>query len=228
MRLFLLTPAIAFGVACSVANGGLNQPSDSNPANNDTGSGESPDTGDDADQDPHQWVGFDAVIHLTETHASATVQLNFYPDAVDEGPSCTLAIEMKNQALQASTPDESVLAWWDNPALSADQRSACEGAARLPNPIQLGLGQLHTALLPYLSEAGVDAENTKDYAGAYIGFNASEASADQPGTAFLLGYAQSEAAESTGAWISGSFSLKGVFLFPLNESTDTGFDHGGQ
>jgi hypothetical protein len=229
MRLFLLTPGLCLWLGCAAPGSGKsNQPSDTSQGGNDTGNSETSDTATDQDQAPPVWFGLNAELQLTDSNASAKYELNFYPEAIDEGPTCTLSFQAEKQALQAHTPDASIVAWWDLPALDLSQPDGCEGIQGLAKNIQLGLGPLHSALLPYLSENGVDTTNTQDIAGAYIGFNENPSIEDEPGTAYVLGYAQSGQTEASAEWIPGSFSLTGVFLFPIAQATDTGLDHGGQ
>ncbi len=229
MRLFLLTPAICLWVGCAASgNNKYGETSDTSQAGNDSGSSGVNDTADEAEQAPHVWFGINAELDLTESNASAHYELNFYPESIEEGPTCTLSFQSEEQKLQTHTPDASIVAWWNLPDLDLSQPDGCEGTQGLAKNIQLGLGQLHSALLPYLAEDGLDTANTNHIAGTYSGFNENPSIEDDPGTAYVLGYAQSDQTDATADWIPGGFSLTGVFLFPIEQSTDTGLDHGGQ
>jgi hypothetical protein len=229
MRLFLLTPAVCLWIGCAASGSGkYGEPRDSSQENDDTSASGPSDTANDQEQAPHVWFSINAELELTESQANALYDLNFYPEAIEEGPTCTLSFQATKQTLQTHTPDESIIAWWNLPDLDLSQPDGCEGSHGLAKNIQLGLGQLHSALLPSLSENGVDTTDTKNIGGAYIGFNENPPSEDEPGTAYVLGYAQSDQTDTNAESALGSFSLTGVFLFPIAQATDTGLDHGGQ
>jgi hypothetical protein len=151
------------------------------------------------------------------------------------GPICTLEHKAEDLALLAISPDDSIVFWWDSPAAELEEDEPCAEADRLPKALQLGLGRLHSSLLPFLTEQGMEAVSPADGVyGAYIGFNTEPSTDEAPGTAFVLGYAQLDMS-GTGAQPEpsadpslGVFAIEGIFLFPLAPESDTGIDHGAQ
>jgi hypothetical protein len=228
MRLFLLTPTLILWAACA-SNGGsrTNAPNDSPVGPNDSGSKENNDTSTELAQKASVWYGLSASLKVTDLSVEANFTLNFYTDLVSDGPACSVEINDKEQAKQPYTPDESIVVWWESSGLYSSESSQCDGLVRLPKNLQIGLGQIHESLLPFLSAAGLDnTDESKELYGAYIGFNPNPSSADTPGTAYVLGYAQRNGASSDTDALSGEFSLQGVFLFPLDPETDTVSDTG--
>lgn len=228
MRLFLLTPTLILWAACA-SNGGsrTDNPNNSPVYQNDSGSKEDNDTSTSQEQKTSVWYGLSASLEVTDRSVEANFTLKFYTDLVSDGPACSVEITDKEQARQPYTPDESIVFWWESSGLYSSESSQCDGMDRLPKNLQIGLGQIHESLLPFLSAAGFDnADESKELYGAYIGFNPSPSSADTPGTAFVLGYAQQTSASSDTDVLSGDFSLQGVFLFPLDPETDTAPDTG--
>jgi hypothetical protein len=132
-------------------------------------------------------------------------------------------IDDDRQIKEQHTPDDSILIWWEGAGLYSGETSQCDGMDRLPKNLQIGLGNIHESLLPFISAAGLDESNTaQELYGAYIGFNPTPSSPETPGTAFVLGYAQRVETNPDTAPMSGDFSLQGVFLFPLEAASDTG------
>jgi hypothetical protein len=228
MRLSLLTPTLILWAACASNGGSRTDARNNSPVDdNDSGSSEAKDTSTEPAQKASVWYGLSASLEVTDLSVEADFTLKFYTDLVSDGPACSVEITDKEQAKQPYTPDESIVAWWESSGLYSSESSQCDGMDRLPKNLQIGLGQIHESLLPFLSAAGLDnTDESKELYGAYIGFNPSPSSADTPGTAFVLGYAQQTGASSDTDALSGDFSLQGVFLFPLDPVPDTVSDTG--
>jgi len=198
------------------------------PGASDTGTQESSDTATDIDDDQiAAWFGLGGTLTLTEGRISVELDIDLYGDDSDTGVICTFSSEGVVTDLIDPTPDESIALWWHSLQFEKAVSGNCADADRLPTQVQLGVGRIHEALLPYLRARGLEATN-EDTAiiGTYIGFNDPNNEQDVEDTAYLLGYASPLATESQESmdWdaLKGSFSLSSIFLHPLEALADTG------
>jgi len=223
-----MTPLLSLVLACSSKGAGppggdedtSSEPSDTS-GENDT------DTSDEANHGPAEWFGIEGEVKLTTDSSSSSLVVHFYADDTTLGPVCSFQVDEESLTTKELSPDETIRFWWRSEAFESDERGDCEDSERLPPNLQLGVGRLHASVLPYLTAEGMEAVSVADGVyGSYIGFNESEPTEDDPGTAFVLGYANQELSGSETELgpdpTPGNFQIHGIFLFPLVPEADTG------
>ena len=172
------------------------------------------------------WFGLEGVLLLDEAEPTVALTVHFYADEQTSTPLCSVETETVDLVAHEFTPDSTVSYWANTGALLTLSGEPCPDSARLPRgEIQLGIGTLHSALIPILEAQGLgDIAINPDTSGSYIGFNTTSPTEQDPGTAFVLGYALNETDETSQLSDSpGPISLHGLFLFPLEEfAQDTG------
>ena len=109
------------------------------------------------------WFKLDASVTIGRgivTSTTLTVSTFVEPD---EEPICVGTVDI-NSFDAGDSPDEIIDTWW---IVDWDISTlACSTAARMPEKLMLGMGELHEDLEPYLSNSGV----TNSQGGAYVSF----------------------------------------------------------
>jgi len=217
------------GCSANPLNDGPNSKTGTTDAS-DTGTQESADTATDSDDNQiAAWFGLGGTLTLGEERISVELTIDIYGDDSDNGVICTISSGEVVTELIDPTPDSSIAIWWNSSQFEKAVFDDCGGADRLPTQVQLGVGSIHEALLPYLRARGLEPNSEEDaILGTYIGFNDPDSKLDEEDTAYLLGYASPV---STGDdppadldALHGSFVLSSIFLHPLENLADTGLE----
>ena len=172
------------------------------------------------------WFGLEGEIRFEETGNTLSLKVHFYEDGQTETPLCSVDTDFLGLVAHDLTPDPTVHYWANTRALLTLDGSTCFDSTRLPEgELQIGLGELHSAVLPILEAKGLGeiAQSSKTM-GSYVGFNETAPTDQNPGSAFVLGYALPESEEGDQLEDSSTtVKLHGLFLFPLTETEiDTG------
>lgn len=226
MKPLTLANAVLLGAACSsTGSTGRANPDQVVDSALDSGSSEADDT-EQPDSVDASWFGIEGTLILDEANPTVALTVHFYEDEPTGVPICSAESEAVGLVAHELTPDPTVHYWANTQALLSLTEEACPDIPRLPqSEIQLGLGTLHSELIPILEAQGLgDIAASSDTLGSYIGFNGSSPTEQNPGTAFVLGYALNEIDESGQLLrLSGTVRLHGLFLFPLEDlDTETG------
>jgi hypothetical protein len=168
------------------------------------------------------WFTLDASVTIGKgVVTSTTLTVSTFAEP-DEDPICVGSVDI-NSSDADDSPDEIIDTWWvvdwDTSTLT------CSTAARMPEKLMLGMGELHEDLEPYLSNSGV----TNSQGGAYVSFG--ELDNTEELRVYAYGYLTYSGDDETtinepvndSAIPSdstdrndGPWELHGVFLFPLN------------
>lgn len=143
-----------------------------------------------------------------------SLSLEVYGEVVEDGALCLVERPIEDIDAREATPDPIVYHWWGL-GLGDPEEPPC--ADTLPDALMLGLGGLHAELEPSVARDGY-ADVANGLYGAYV--NVAAAGSDDPdGTAYLLGYAGTEAAYAgqslaveEGPLPDGTYRVRGSFL----------------
>ena len=228
MKTLTLASGLTLGLACSSTGSTLNEdPERYQDSALDTGSGEAGDTAETSFSGA-SWFGLEGSLVFEEQRTTASLTVHFYAEDDTTTPLCSADTDTVQLIGFDITPDPTVHYWANTRALQTLADSPCLDSDRLPDgDIQLGIGELHSSLLPIMESKGLgDIAGDSTTRGGYIGFNQSAPSEQAPGTALVLGYATADTDEANEMPDnSQATNLFGLFLFPLEDlETDTGGD----